>query len=141
MPVDWSTREQQLKRCAAKKGLLLHKSPIDGTLMVDLRAEVPLFPETIKTKPWGKREVDPPAAAVYDAATLEQAEAFVERYAPPWSSTCDPELATAMNRALGRLGAAASASGMPQGPEPRPMILGETEIPAAEPGRAVKAND
>jgi hypothetical protein len=127
MRMEWSAREREFKRRAAKKDLIVHKSPIDGTFMVDLRAEIPLFPEKIKTKPWGKRTIEPPAEEIYEAATLEEAEAFVERYTPPWSSASDPELAAAMNKALGRLGVAASALGTSR--PARPMVLGEIEIP------------
>jgi hypothetical protein len=97
----WSSRERELKRRAARKQLTVTKSPIDGTFMIDLTAYVPLFPEEIKTKPWGKKnKIFPPEAAVYEGATLRAAEQFVRQFVPPWSRRCNPEVAASISKAL-----------------------------------------
>lgn len=107
----WTPRERALKRSAAKKQLNVTKSPIDGTFMIDLISYVPLFPERIKTKPWGRgSKIHPPEAAIYGGATLREAERFIWGFIPPWSRRCDPEVAASISKALIALGDAARNS-------------------------------
>jgi hypothetical protein len=111
MQMRWSSREKELKRRAAKKQLTLTKSPIDGTFMIDLTSYVPLYPERIKTKPWAKKsKIFPPEAAIYDGATLREAEQFVREFVPPWSRKCDPNVAASIAKALTALADAARNS-------------------------------
>lgn len=104
-------REKELKGRAKKKDLVLHKSPIDGTFMIMLEMSVPLFPETIKSKPWGKRDtIYPPEEEIYEGATFSEAEHFIRQFVPPWSPECDREIAASINSALADLARAGRAS-------------------------------
>jgi hypothetical protein len=104
MPMTLSSRVKELRRRAKKKHLVVDKSPIDGTFMVMFETRVPLIPETIKTKPWGKRsKMHPPEVEIYEGATLRETEQFVKQYIPPWSRECDPDIAASVKRALGAL--------------------------------------
>ena len=107
----WSLRERKLCRHAAKKGLDILRSRIDGTFMILLELNLPLHPQEIKFKPYGKRDrIHPPEAEHYDAASLREAEEFVRQFVPPWSREIDPTDVAAVGRALTALATAARKS-------------------------------